>query len=116
LNTTLQVFAFDIIAATLMRSFLCWSYDCFAAYNRDESALRNFITCQFHLFGFLFGREIFMDTFENASPPHEQPEKVLAKCWECGEVKMCFEHIVCCTGTRFHTCPACRVLINQKVS
>ena len=57
-----------------------------------------------------------MDTFENASPPHEQSEKVLAKCWECGEMKMCFEHIVCCTGTRFHTCPACRVLINQKAS
>jgi hypothetical protein len=64
----------------------------------------------------LFAGEIFMDTFENASPPHEQPEKVLAKCWECGEMKMCFEHIVCCTGTRFHTCPACRVLINQKAS
>jgi hypothetical protein len=31
-------------------------------------------------------------------------------------MKMCFEHIVCCTGTRFHTCPACRVLINQKAS
>jgi hypothetical protein len=31
----------------------------------------------------LFAGEIFMDTFENASPPHEQPEKVLAKCWEC---------------------------------
>ena len=46
-----------------------------------------------------------MDTFENASPPHEQPDKVFAKCWECGIVKMCFEHIVCCTGTHFHTCP-----------
>jgi hypothetical protein len=64
----------------------------------------------------LFAGEISMDTFENASPPQEQPEKVLAKCWECGEMKMCFEHIVCCTGTRFHTCPACRVLINQKAS
>jgi len=55
LNATLQVFTFDIIAATLMRSFLCWSYDCFAAYNEEESALRNFITCWFHLFGFLLG-------------------------------------------------------------
>jgi len=55
LNTTLQVFTFDIIAATLMPSFLCWSYNCFAAYNGDESALRNFITCWFHLFGFLLG-------------------------------------------------------------
>lgn len=54
-----------------------------------------------------------MDTFENASPPHEQPEKVFARCWECGEAKMCFEHIVCCTGTHFHTCPECRVVINQ---
>lgn len=98
-----------------MRSFLCWSYDCFVAYNVDESAARNFVAGRGVLLVF-FGREIFMDTFENASPPHEQPEKVLAKCWECGEMKMCFEHIVCCTGTRFHTCPACRVLINQKVS
>ncbi len=49
-----------------------------------------------------------MDTFENASPPQEQPELVLAKCWECEETKMCIEHIVCCTGTRFYTCPQCR--------
>ena len=39
--------------------------------------------------------EFVMDTFENASPPHEQTEKVVAKCWECGEMKLCFEHIVC---------------------
>jgi len=116
LNATLQVFTFDIIDATLMRSFLCWSYDCFVAYNKIEFVLRNFINLLVSFIWFSFGREIFMDTFENASPPHEQPEKVLAKCWECGEMKMCFEHIVCCTGTRFHTCPACRVLINQKAS
>jgi hypothetical protein len=58
--------------------------------------------------------EFVMDTFENASPPHEQTEKVVAKCWECGEVKLCFEHIVCCTGTHFHTCPACRKIIEHK--
>ncbi len=40
-----------------------------------------------------------MDTFENATPPQEQPEMVLAQCWECGEKKMCYEHLVCCTGT-----------------
>lgn len=55
-----------------------------------------------------------MDTFENASPPHEQPDKVFAKCWECGIVKMCFEHIVCCTGTHFHTCPKCREIISKR--
>ena len=55
-----------------------------------------------------------MDTFENASPPHEQPDKVLARCWECGETKMCFEHIVCCTGTHFHTCVKCREAINRR--
>lgn len=49
-----------------------------------------------------------MDTFENASPPQEQPEMVQAQCWECGTVTLCHEHLVCCTGTRFHTCPACR--------
>ena len=55
-----------------------------------------------------------MDTFENANPPQEQPEKVLAQCWECGETKMCFEHIVCCTGTHFHTCPECRKKIEHS--
>jgi hypothetical protein len=43
LNATLQLFTFDIIAATLMRSFLYWPYGCFAAYNVDESAARNFV-------------------------------------------------------------------------
>lgn len=52
-----------------------------------------------------------MDTFENASPPQEQPEMVQAQCWECGTVTLCHEHLVCCTGTRFHTCPACRLRI-----
>lgn len=55
-----------------------------------------------------------MDTFENATPPQEQPEKVLAVCWECGEQKMCFEHLVCCTGTRFHTCLECRAEIECR--
>jgi hypothetical protein len=52
-----------------------------------------------------------VDTFENASPPQEQPEMVFAKCWECEQTKMCHEHIVCCTGTHFHTCPECREII-----
>lgn len=56
-----------------------------------------------------------MDTFENATPPQEQPELILAQCWECGESKICYEHIVCCTGTRFHTCLECREKISLKV-
>jgi hypothetical protein len=39
---------------------------------------------------------------------------VLAQCWDCGETKLCFEHLVCCTGTRFHTCPKCRLKIEGK--
>lgn len=31
-----------------------------------------------------------------------------------GETKMCFEHIVCCTGTHFHTCVKCREAINRR--
>lgn len=54
-----------------------------------------------------------MDTFESASPPQEQPELVFANCWECGQAKMCYEHIVCCTGTHFHTCAECREIIKQ---
>jgi hypothetical protein len=57
-----------------------------------------------------------MDTFENATPPQEQPEMVLAQCWECGEKKMCYEHLVCCTGTRFHTCSECRKKIEGKAA
>jgi hypothetical protein len=57
-----------------------------------------------------------MDTFENASPPQEQPEMVLAKCWECGQAKVCYEHVVCCTGTRFHTCPECRKEMERRAS
>jgi len=41
---------------------------------------------------------------------------VLAQCWECGEKKMCYEHLVCCTGTRFHTCPECRKEIECRVA
>lgn len=57
-----------------------------------------------------------MDTFENATPPQEQPEMVLAACWECGDTKLCFEHLVCSTGTRFHTCPECRELIAGRAA
>lgn len=57
-----------------------------------------------------------MDTFENACPPQEQTEMVVARCWECGELKVCYEHVVCCTGTRFHTCEACREEIESRVS
>jgi hypothetical protein len=57
-----------------------------------------------------------MDTFENASPPQEQAEMVRAVCWECGQTKMCHEHIVCCTGTLFHTCPECREIISHNAS
>ena len=57
-----------------------------------------------------------MDTFENATPPQEQPEMVTAQCWECGEETMCYEHLVCCTGTRFHTCPKCREEIERRVA
>ena len=57
-----------------------------------------------------------MDTFENATQPQEQPEMVMAQCWECGEKKMCHEHLVCCTGTRFHTRPECRKEIERRVT
>ena len=57
-----------------------------------------------------------MDTFENASPPQEQPEMVLARCWECGRTKMCHERIVCCTGTHVHTCTDCRAIISKTAS
>jgi hypothetical protein len=57
-----------------------------------------------------------MDTFENASPPQEQPELVVAVCWECGQTRPCHEHVVCCTGTRFHTCPDCRAAIEQRAA
>ena len=55
-----------------------------------------------------------MDTFENGTLAEEQPEMVLAQCWECGQSKLCFEHLVCSTGTRFHTCPECRDEIDGK--
>lgn len=55
-----------------------------------------------------------MDTFENASPAQEQDEMVFATCWECGKEKVCYEHLVCCFGTRFHTCPECRTMITQR--
>jgi hypothetical protein len=55
-----------------------------------------------------------MDTFESATPPQKQPELVKARCWECGEEKMCVEYIVCCTGTRFHNCLECEEKINNE--
>ncbi|MCH9653437.1 MAG: hypothetical protein K0U86_05115 [Planctomycetes bacterium] len=55
-----------------------------------------------------------MDTFENGTLAEEQMEMVMAKCWECGEKKLCYEHLVCCTGTRFHTCPECRKEIESR--
>ncbi len=57
-----------------------------------------------------------MDTFENAAPPQEQLEMVLAQCWECGHTKLCHEYLVCCTGTRFHTCPECRKKIEETAA
>lgn len=57
-----------------------------------------------------------MDTFEIATPPQEQPEMVLAQCWECVEKKMCYEHLVCCTRTRFHTCSQCRKEIERRAA
>jgi hypothetical protein len=57
-----------------------------------------------------------MDTFESASPPQEQPEMVRATCWECGEIKICHEYVVCCTGTHFYTCPECRDLLQPATS
>lgn len=56
-----------------------------------------------------------MDTFENATFAQEQEELVFNICWECGEKKMCLEHIVCCTGTKFHTCLDCKnKILNQN--
>lgn len=55
-----------------------------------------------------------MDNFENGTLAQEQPDMVLAQCWECGEKKMCYEHLVCCTGTRIHTCPECRKEIESR--
>jgi hypothetical protein len=57
-----------------------------------------------------------MDTFENASPPQEQPEMVPAVCRECGQTRMCHEHAVRCTGTRSHTWPDCREAIPRRAS
>lgn len=55
-----------------------------------------------------------MDTFENGTLAEEQRNMVLAQCWECGQTKLCYEHLVCCTGTRFHTCPQCRTEIENR--
>jgi hypothetical protein len=57
-----------------------------------------------------------MDTLENAGPPQEQAELVVAECRECGQTKSCYEHVVCCTGTHFHTCRECRTIIERRGS
>lgn len=57
-----------------------------------------------------------MDNFENGTLAQEQPDMVLAQCWECGATKLCHEHLVCCTGTRFHTCPECRKEIERRTA
>gem|GEM_PF-6272515 len=41
---------------------------------------------------------------------------VMAQCWECGAQKMCVEHLVCCTGTRFRTCPECRKEFERRAA
>ena len=48
-----------------------------------------------------------MDNFENASPPQEQEDKVVEKCFECVKTALCTEYINCCTGTRFYYCESC---------
>jgi hypothetical protein len=55
-----------------------------------------------------------MDTFENACPPQEQLELVEALCWECGRMRLCYEHLVCCTGSQIHTCAECRTVIQAR--
>ena len=55
-----------------------------------------------------------MDNLEAATPPQKQPELVETQCWECGEEKLCYEYLVCCTGMRFHTCPACEDRIRAE--
>lgn len=35
-----------------------------------------------------------MDTFENGTLAEEQPDMVMAVCWECGQTKHCHEHLV----------------------
>jgi len=55
-----------------------------------------------------------MDNFEAANAPQRQPEMVVSKCWECGEEKECIEYIVCCTGTKFYTCPECEKKIQEE--
>ena len=54
-----------------------------------------------------------MDNFEAANEPQRQPEMVVSKCWECGSEKECIEYIVCCTGTKFYTCPECEKKIQE---
>lgn len=55
-----------------------------------------------------------MDNFEAANAPQQQPQRVVSKCWECGEEKECIEYIVCCTGTKFYTCPECQKKIEEE--
>lgn len=55
-----------------------------------------------------------MDNFEQGTLPQKQKDLVEATCWDCGTEKLCFEFIVCCTGTRFHTCPECERRIKES--
>ena len=55
-----------------------------------------------------------MDNFENASPPQIMEEKINAKCWECEQILLCNEFVVCCTGTMFHYCDTCLDKLRDK--
>lgn len=55
-----------------------------------------------------------MDTFENGTLAQEQRHIVVVQCWECGATKLCYEHLVCCTGAGIHTCPECRKEIENR--
>jgi hypothetical protein len=55
-----------------------------------------------------------MDNFEQGTLPQKQKDLVEAVCWDCGTKKLCFEFIVCCTGTRFHTCRECERRIKES--
>jgi hypothetical protein len=58
---------------------------------------------------------IQMDNFEAATLAQIQKDMIKAECWECGELKICYEYIVCCTGTRFHTCIDCQIKIQNDL-
>lgn len=41
------------------------------------------------------------------NPAEKSTRMQTAVCWQCGEELLCFEYVVCCTGTLFHICPQC---------